>query len=74
MADDIERYQAHMDMLETNRIQQIRQQLTGVSATQCEECGAPVPAERRRLIPGVRKCVGCQEVEEINRRQYRRWQ
>ncbi|EGW1333547.1 TraR/DksA C4-type zinc finger protein [Escherichia coli] len=74
MADDIERYQAHMDMLETNRIQQIRQQLTGVSATQCEECGAPVPAERRRLIPGARKCVGCQEVEEIKGRQYRRWQ
>lgn len=74
MADDIERYQPHMDMLETNRIQQIRQQLTGVSATQCEECGAPVPAERRRLIPGVRKCVGCQEVEEIKGRQYRRWQ
>ncbi|WP_045449994.1 TraR/DksA C4-type zinc finger protein [Citrobacter sp. S-77] len=74
MADDIERYLVHMDMLETSRIQQIRQQLTGVSATQCEECGAPVPAERRRLIPGVRKCVGCQEVQEIKGRQYRRWQ
>lgn len=74
MADDIERYLAHMDMLETSRIQQIRQQLTGVSATQCEECGAPVPAERRRLIPGVKKCVGCQEVQEIKGRQYRRWQ
>lgn len=74
MADDIERYLAHMDMLETSRIQQIRQQLTGVSATQCEECGAPVPVERRRLIPGVRKCVGCQEVQEIKGRQYRRWQ
>lgn len=74
MADDIERYQAHMDMLETSRIQQIRQQLTGVSATQCEECGAPVPAERRRLIPGVKKCVGRQEVQEIKGRQYRRWQ
>ena len=74
MAEDIERYLAHMDMLETSRIQQIRQQLTGVSATQCEECGAPVPAERRRLIPGVRKCVGCQEVQEIKGRQYRRWQ
>ena len=74
MADDIERYQAHMDMLEAARIQQIRQQLTGVSALQCEECGAPVPAERRRLIPGVKKCVGCQEVQEIKGRQYRRWQ
>ncbi|TQN75489.1 UNVERIFIED_ORG: TraR/DksA family transcriptional regulator [Citrobacter freundii] len=74
MADDIERYQTWQDMLETDRIQQIRQQLTGVSAMQCEECGAPVPAERRRLIPGVKKCVGCQEVQEIKGRQYRRWQ
>lgn len=74
MADDIERFQVWQDMMETNRIQQIRQKLTGVSALFCEECGASVPKERRQLIPGVRKCVGCQEVEEIQARQYRRWQ
>ncbi|ENU3103985.1 TPA: hypothetical protein ACHJ6T_004903 [Escherichia coli] len=26
------------------------------------------------MIPGVRKCVGCQEVQEIQARHYRRWQ
>lgn len=74
MADEIERFQSHQAMLEADRIQRIRQQLTGISALFCDDCGAPVPAERRRLIPGVRKYVGCQEVQEIQARHYRRWQ
>ena len=74
MADEIERFQSHQAMLEADRIQRIRQQLTGISALFCDDCGAPVPAERRRLIPGVRKCVGGQEVQEIRTRHYRRWQ
>jgi phage/conjugal plasmid C-4 type zinc finger TraR family protein len=32
----------------------------GESLTHCEECGAEIPEERRRAIPGVRYCVGCQ--------------
>lgn len=72
MADEIERFQSHLAMLEAVCIQRIRQQLTGISALFCDDCGAPVPAERRRLIPGVRKCVGCREVEEMLSRQYRR--
>ncbi|RQN47703.1 hypothetical protein C3445_22060 [Escherichia coli] len=51
MADEIERFQSHQAMLEADRIQRIRQQLTGISALFCDDCGAPVPAERRRLIP-----------------------
>ena len=67
MADEIERFQSHQAMLEADRIQRIRQQLTGISALFCDDCGAPVPAERRRLIPGVRKCEGCQERSEERR-------
>ena len=74
MADEIERFQSHQAMLEADRIQRIRQQLPGSSARCCEACGAAATAERRRLIPGVRKCVGCQEVQEIQARHYRRWQ
>ncbi|ECR1918923.1 TraR/DksA C4-type zinc finger protein [Salmonella enterica] len=72
MTDEIERFQSHLAMLEADCIQRIRQQLTGISALFCDDCGAPVPAERRRLIPGVRKCVGCRAVEEMLSRQYRR--
>ena len=33
---------------------------SGESATHCEECGVAVPDARRKAIPGVRLCVGCQ--------------
>lgn len=41
----------------------------------CEECGEPIPAARRRALPGARTCVGCQFLRDkrplvggINRR------
>lgn len=33
----------------------------GESLNNCEECGAEIPAARRAAIPGVRRCVACQE-------------
>jgi phage/conjugal plasmid C-4 type zinc finger TraR family protein len=27
----------------------------------CEECGSLIPEARRRVLPGVRFCVACQE-------------
>lgn len=35
---------------------------TGVSATHCRsiDCGAEIPEERRRALPGVQLCVNCQ--------------
>lgn len=30
----------------------------------CEDCGAEIPPERRKAIPGVRLCTGCQFVIE----------
>lgn len=48
----------------------------GESSTHCEECGAAIPEERRKAMPGVRYCVTCQselekrmkKVELYNRR------
>ncbi len=34
---------------------------SGESLSHCEECGAEIPEARRRAVPGVRFCVGCQE-------------
>lgn len=41
----------------------------------CEDCGEPIPAARRRALPGVRTCVPCQSERDaavrhsaINRR------
>ncbi|WP_331353302.1 DksA/TraR family C4-type zinc finger protein [Cellvibrio sp. UBA7671] len=33
----------------------------GESLTHCEECNAAIPEARRKIIPGVRLCVKCQE-------------
>lgn len=32
----------------------------GPGLEHCEECGAAIPAARRRAVPGVRLCVACQ--------------
>ena len=37
---------------------------TGPGRKRCEECDAPIPAARRKAIPGVRLCVPCQEVHD----------
>ena len=33
---------------------------SGESSTHRKECGALIPEARRKTIPGVRLCVGCQ--------------
>lgn len=38
----------------------------GESLTHCEECNAPIPEARRKIIPGVRLCVECQEKHDKN--------
>ncbi len=36
----------------------------GESLGECEECGLEIPEARRRAVPGVRLCVGCQQIED----------
>ena len=33
---------------------------SGPSRSNCEDCDEPIPEARRRAVPGVRLCVGCQ--------------
>lgn len=39
----------------------------GKGATHCEECGDPIPAARRRALPGTRTCVPCQSERDARR-------
>ena len=39
----------------------------GHSLTECEECGEPIPEARRVAVPGVRRCVRCQQSVEAAR-------
>ncbi len=36
----------------------------GESSTHCEECEVAIPEARRKAVPGVRFCVGCQSERE----------
>lgn len=33
----------------------------GQSLSRCQECGAPIPVARQKILPGVRLCVACQQ-------------
>ncbi len=34
------------------------------SAKRCVECDAHIPQDRRRAVPGVKRCTECQEIYE----------
>jgi phage/conjugal plasmid C-4 type zinc finger TraR family protein len=36
----------------------------GDSLSHCSECGKPIPEARRIAVPGVRRCLPCQEAED----------
>jgi len=57
--------QEQIDASVEDEIQRARSQLAeGDSATECDECGAPIPEARRKAIPGVRLCIECQSALE----------
>ncbi|AMO58682.1 hypothetical protein GZ77_17720 [Endozoicomonas montiporae] len=56
--------QDQIDDTVSDAVDQIRSRLpdsNSESATECDECGEPISEERRRIFPGVRLCVRCQE-------------
>lgn len=40
----------------------------GESLHHCEDCDEPIPEARRLAVPGVRRCVVCQEAEDETQR------
>lgn len=36
----------------------------GASRSRCEDCDAVIPEPRRVAVPGVRRCVACQEATD----------
>ena len=45
-------------------IKEARACLCDEGADECEDCGEPIPEERRRAMPSARTCVRCQERRE----------
>jgi phage/conjugal plasmid C-4 type zinc finger TraR family protein len=57
--------QDQIDASVEDAVERARKQLPrGESLKECEECGAAIPAARRKAVPGARLCVSCQEAED----------
>ncbi len=61
--------QEQIDATIDDAVNRVRSELPrGESLRRCEDCDAPIPDARRRAVPGVRRCVRCQEVADGDRR------
>lgn len=46
---------------ELARMRALQPKYQGESAEECAECGETIPEARRKALPGVQRCVGCQQ-------------
>ena len=61
--------QEQIDASISEAVERARAQLArGESLTHCEECAEAIPEGRRLAVPGVRRCVDCQEQADAARR------
>ena len=57
--------QDQIDATVKDAIKRARSRLPqGESLQHCEECDASIPEARRKAVPGVRRCVACQEAHD----------
>jgi len=62
--------QIEIDREQARQIANLKQ--TEVVATdECIECGNEIPEERRKAV-NTNLCIGCAEMQEIKRKQFRR--
>jgi phage/conjugal plasmid C-4 type zinc finger TraR family protein len=47
----------------------LSQMARGVSLMECEDCATAIPEARRQAVPGVRRCIACQEEAEDSTQQ-----
>jgi phage/conjugal plasmid C-4 type zinc finger TraR family protein len=68
--------QDQIDATIEDAVQRARSELPcGESLRNCEECDAVISEARRKAVPGVRLCVGCQselDKEQVARSGYNR--
>lgn len=66
--DDIDRAQAADTQHREQALKAMaRGRTTGKSKSKCIDCEAPIPEARRKAVPGVKRCVKCEELIEKRR-------
>ncbi len=57
--------QEQIDATVDDAVRRARSRLPiGPGRSDCAECGRPIPAARRKALPGVQLCVPCQEAAD----------
>ncbi len=57
--------QEQIDATVKDAIERARAQLrSGPSSSHCEECDTAIPEARRKVVPGVRLCIDCQQAHD----------
>ncbi|MEQ8663936.1 MAG: DksA/TraR family C4-type zinc finger protein [Gammaproteobacteria bacterium] len=61
--------QDQIDQSVADAVERARRALAaGDGRADCADCGEPIPAARRQALPGVRRCVACQEAHDAAER------
>lgn len=72
--EEAEMGQIHALHLNMNAIADVRKKLAKQalqpSAEFCEDCGEDIPQARRDALPGVQKCIHCQELLDKRKKLY----
>lgn len=64
--DDCDLGSRHEDYFRRRAIDEARGKKDfGASRSQCIDCEEPIPAARRKAVPGCRRCVDCQAQFEL---------
>ncbi|QLK62519.1 conjugal transfer protein TraR [Enterobacteriaceae bacterium Kacie_13] len=71
MADWIDESQEYQLRMLEEQITRATHAPRSASAYFCEDCEMAIPEPRRKIIPGVKRCIECQEINEIKSRNYR---
>ena len=71
MTDQFDRAQQLEEMAREIALKKHRT-FKAVSRVYCDNCDAPIPEKRRQLIPGVSRCVDCQQKYEMQQRNFRK--
>jgi len=71
MADWIDESQEYQLSILEAQISRATRAPCRASALFCEDCDAAIPEQRRKIIPGVQRCIECQEINELKRKNYR---
>lgn len=71
MADLMDLVQQRVDEQTQRYIQSARSRSAALSSFICEDCGDPIPEQRRIAVQGVELCITCQRVNELKTKRHK---